>query len=151
MFDKGPPLHPERRRRHSCSHAIPLRSRPPCESRLRLTVFAGLLPAFRATSLRKRVHLPRTFVDADDIDRLFYRKMFTTLCLPQLLLVPKLLCQRLVNFTAAVIVRVAPQTAIAVTVVAPAWVVNDRVQTQSFQLDARGRSRTRLLTDIAQP
>src|SRR6185369_183472 len=97
------------------------------------------------------VHLVRGFVDLVDVDCFFNRTMIATLSGPQLLLMRELLCEWLVNLATAFIVGVAPQTAIAVTVVAPAGIVNDRIKAQRFKLNTRSRSRAYLLTDVAQP
>src|ERR1044072_7279851 len=113
--------------------------------------FCGSLSPFRATLLCGDVHLVRGFVDLVDVDYFLDRAMIATLGGPQLLLVRELLCKWLVNLAAAFVVRVAPQTAVKVTIVAPTGIINDRIQAQRFELDARSRSRARLLADVAQP
>src|ERR1044071_7003079 len=94
----------------------------------------GLLPALRSTLLRGDVHFSRGFVDRVGIDHFFNRTMVAALSLPKLLLVRELLGQGLVNLASTFVIRVAPQTTVAVTIVAPARVINDRIKTQTFEL-----------------
>src|SRR5689334_18259062 len=49
------------------------------------------------------------------------------------------------------VVGVVPEAAVAMTIVSPAGVVDDRVETQSFEWNAGSRNSTRLLTDVTQP
>ena len=91
----------------------------------------------------------RGFVDLVDVDYFFDRTMIAALFGPQLLLVRELLSKRLVNLATAFVVSVSPQTAVAVTVVALARIVDNRIQTQRFQLNTRCRSCACLLSDVA--
>src|SRR5690348_3816443 len=70
---------------------------------------------------------------------------------PQMLLVNEFFRERLVDFTTAVFVCIAPQSTITMTVVAPAWIVEDWIQAESFNRHARSGSGSRFLAHVTQP
>jgi hypothetical protein len=98
--------------------------------RLQRFAFELSLSARGATPRRGDIDLAGGFIELVDVDRLLERNMITTLDRPQMSLMSEFQRQWLVDFAIALIVGVAPEATITMTVVAPTRIVDDRIEAE---------------------
>src|SRR6266850_3562024 len=60
-------------------------------------------------------------------------------------------CQRLKNFTVPLLIRIVPKSVITVSIVHPAGMIQDRIETNALHRHTVGNGPIGLLTKIAQP